>query len=173
MHCSVKTRSKGALLCLVAAFMAACASSPERAATTDRPQLVLAQQPATTSREGHRGTLALTVARELVGTPYRYGGTDPSGFDCSGLVHYSYAQAGISVPRTSQDLFSNSKRINLTDLHPGDLIFFHISQQKISHVGTYDSHNRFIHAPSPGKGVSYASLENPYWRERVVGVGRF
>jgi len=119
------------------------------------------------------GRLALDAARSMLGVAYRYGGTGPRGFDCSGLVQYAYAQAGLKLPRTSQDIFRASQLVNPANLQAGDLVFFTISSKKIAHVGIYADHNRFIHAPSSGKGVSYASLKNPYWKDRLVAVGRF
>ena len=109
----------------------------------------------------------------MLGVPYRYGGVDPSGFDCSGLMQYAFNQAGVKLPRTSRDIFRISQLISPKELQPGDLVFFAISSNKVSHVGIYADHNRFIHAPSSGKGVSYASLDNSYWRQRLVAVGRF
>jgi cell wall-associated NlpC family hydrolase len=88
-------------------------------------------------------------------------------------VHYSYAQAGISLPRTSQAIFRASRLVDPKDRQAGDLVFFTISSKKIAHVGIYAGNSRFIHAPSSGKKVSYASLENPYWKHRLVAVGRF
>jgi len=119
------------------------------------------------------GTMALDTARSMLGVAYRYGGADPRGFDCSGLVQYSYAKAGLKLPRTSQDLFRASQLVNPGNLQAGDLVFFTISSKKIAHVGIYAGNKRFIHAPSSGKGVSYASLKAPYWKNRLVAVGRF
>ena len=118
------------------------------------------------------GQVALATARKLLGTPYRYGGSDPRGFDCSGLVQYSYRQAGVTLARTSRDIFRQSQLINPSHKQPGDLVFFAIAKDKISHVGIYSGSNQFIHSPSSGKGVSYASLDNPYWKSRLIGVGR-
>ena len=109
----------------------------------------------------------------MLGVAYRFGGADPRGFDCSGLVQYSYKQAGLRLPRTTQALFRASQLVDPKHLQAGDLVFFTISSKKIAHVGIYADNNRFIHAPSSGKGVSYASLENPYWKNRLVAVGRF
>ena len=112
-------------------------------------------------------------ARHMLGKPYRFGGSSPRGFDCSGLVQYSYAKAGLKLPRTSQQIFRASQLINPDNLQAGDLVFFTISSKKIAHVGIYADGNRFIHAPSSGKSVSYASLKNPYWKRRLVAAGRF
>jgi cell wall-associated NlpC family hydrolase len=108
----------------------------------------------------------------MVGTPYLYGGASPRGFDCSGLVYYSYRKAGITVPRTSGEQYRQSERVTLSDLRPGDLVFFRLSRNKPSHVGIYAGSGRFIHAPSGGKRVSYASLTDSYWEARVIGAGR-
>ena len=115
---------------------------------------------------------AVAVAERMLGKPYRYGGASPQrGFDCSGLVYYSFKQAGMSAPRTTQSLYDNAFPVEPTALRQGDLLFFRIDG-KISHVGLYVGGNAFVHAPSSGKKVSYASLENPYWRERLIKAGR-
>ena len=108
----------------------------------------------------------------MVGMPYRYGGADPRGFDCSGLVYYSYRKAGMEVPRTGAEKYRKIKRVQAGHLQPGDLVFFTISRDKLSHVGIYAGNGRFIHAPSSGKSVAYASLHNPYWGVRLTGSGR-
>lgn len=115
---------------------------------------------------------AVTIAENLIGTPYRYGGADPRGFDCSGLVYYSYRKAGIPLPRSTTDQYRLSKRIHLSKLRPGDLVFFAISPNKPSHVGIYAGQGKFIHAPSSGKAVSYAYLGNDYWQDKLIGTGR-
>ena len=118
------------------------------------------------------GLTALDAAREMLGVSYRYGGADPRGFDCSGLVQYAFERAGVTLPRTSQEIFRRSQLISPQELQPGDLVFFAIAPSKVSHVGIYAGNRYFIHSPSSGKGVSYADLENPYWQQRLVGVGR-
>jgi cell wall-associated NlpC family hydrolase len=114
----------------------------------------------------------VAVAQQMVGTPYRYGGNTPRGFDCSGLVHYSYTQAGRTVPRSTGAQYSGSRTVPYAQRAPGDLLFFHIDG-KPSHVGIYLGNGRFVHAPSSGKKVEYASLSNDYWSKRLVKVGRF
>jgi len=116
---------------------------------------------------------AVAVARDLVGAPYRYGGATPDGFDCSGLVYYSYGQAGIRVPRTSTEQYRRARPVRMAELRAGDLLFFNVSPRKVSHVGIYLGGGVFIHAPSSGKRVSTTALASPYWRERLVGAGRF
>lgn len=115
---------------------------------------------------------AVTVATRMLGIPYRYGGDSPQrGFDCSGLIHYSFSQAGIHVSRTTDTLYADTFTVEPTGLQEGDLLFFRI-EGKVSHVGLYVGGKRFVHAPSSGKRVSYATLDNPYWRDRLVKAGR-
>jgi cell wall-associated NlpC family hydrolase len=112
------------------------------------------------------------VAMGMVGTRYRYGGTDPlEGFDCSGLVYYAYEQAGYRVPRTSRELFRAARKISIGDADPGDLMFFQ-DQTKLSHVGIYLGDGRFVHAPASGQNVAVGSLESAYYQEHLVAVGR-
>ena len=118
------------------------------------------------------GDAVAQLATQLVGIPYRYGGDHPdSGFDCSGLVFYTYAQHGISVPRTSQALFKASEKIALEQADEGDLVFFQ-DQEKLSHVGIYLGRGLFVHAPSSGSTVSVGSLDAPYYQQHLVAVGR-
>lgn len=118
------------------------------------------------------GLLIAKMARAMLGIAYRYGGDSPvTGFDCSGLVYYSYTENGISVPRTSQDQFRAARKIPLRDATAGDLIFFQ-DQAKLSHVGIYLGDDLFVHAPSSGREVSIASLSAPYYRRHLVAVGR-
>jgi cell wall-associated NlpC family hydrolase len=112
------------------------------------------------------------VAMGMVGTRYRYGGTDPvEGFDCSGLVHYAYRQAGYSVPRTSRELFRAARKIAVGEADPGDLMFFQ-DQTKLSHVGIYLGGGMFVHAPATGQNVAVSSLDLPYYQQHLVAVGR-
>jgi murein DD-endopeptidase len=113
----------------------------------------------------------VAVATDQLGTPYRYGGSKPGGFDCSGLVEYSYAKAGLIVPRTSFEQYRAAQPIDISDAKPGDLLFFRYDR-KISHVGIYLGEDRFIHAPSTGKLVSVASLRDPHYQAHFVRAGK-
>ncbi|NIR96568.1 MAG: C40 family peptidase, partial [Gammaproteobacteria bacterium] len=133
-------------------LLSACGSAPERASDSGYR---------TTSGSAPPPVIAVSVARDMVGVPYRYGGESPrEGFDCSGLVHYSYLRAGLRVPRTTRDQFRRGRPVPRGRLAPGDLLFFRLDGRKVSHVGIYMGNGRFVHAPSSGKTVSIASLGN-------------
>lgn len=113
------------------------------------------------------------IAQSMIGVKYRYGGRHPeTGFDCSGLVYYSHLRAGKTVPRTSQAQYRASIPVSRGSLQEGDLVFFRIRRNRISHVGIYLGNGRFVHAPSTGKKVSITSLNEPYWTKRFVRGGR-
>jgi cell wall-associated NlpC family hydrolase len=152
----------------VAALATGCAGAPT-APPAREPGRVTSEP--RNADEAVGGAIA-DVAMGMVGTRYRYGGTDPiEGFDCSGLVYYSYAQAGYSVPRTSQELFRAARKIAVGEADPGDLMFFQ-DQTKLSHVGIYVGEGMFVHAPASGRNVAIGSLDSPYYREHLVAVGR-
>lgn len=157
---------------LLVALTTACAGTPHpeppAALSTIGPNPSESMVPPATGA----GLIALEEARKMLGVAYRYGGSDPQGFDCSGLIHYAFSRAGVTLPRTSRDIFRSSQLVNPQERQPGDLVFFAISASKVSHVGIYAGHQQFIHAPSSGKGVSYASLDDSYWEQRLVAVGR-
>ncbi|PHM60430.1 C40 family peptidase [Xenorhabdus ishibashii] len=98
-------------------------------------------------------------------TPYRYGGMDRHGIDCSGFVYRTFSDRfNIQLPRTTSEQMNIGTRISKDDLMPGDLVFFKIGSGKSElHVGIYDTNNQFIHA-STSKGVIRSSLDNVYWR---------
>lgn len=116
----------------------------------------------------------IKTARQLLGIPYRYGGSTPkSGFDCSGLVYYSYRQAGLNIPRTSKQQYRQARPVSRRHLQPGDLIFFRSKYGGfVSHVGIYLGKDEFIHAPSSGKKVSINRLDTPYWKKHFYSAGR-
>jgi probable lipoprotein NlpC len=117
----------------------------------------------------------LAAAEAYLGTPYRYGGIDSRGLDCSGLVFLSFRDAlNASVPRTASSLYSWSKKIPPNELSTGDLVFFVTEGAEISHVGIYAGNGRFIHAASAGPktGVMYSRLDESYWKRTFTGAGR-
>ncbi|MCG6967603.1 MAG: C40 family peptidase [Chromatiaceae bacterium] len=115
----------------------------------------------------------IQVAASQVGIPYRYGGNSRRGFDCSGLVQYAHRQAGIEIPRTTESQWASARTPDRRQLLPGDLLFFDVDDKKSRHVAIYEGDGLFIHAPSSGKRVSRASLDNPYWQSRLIGTKTF
>ena len=143
---------------LAAGGLVGCAWEPPHTAT---PGSAVVQDPA---------SRAASVAYEQVGTPYRFGGNSPAGFDCSGLVQYAYARAGITVPRTTTALW-HSTPVARDQMRAGDVLFFDI-EGKMSHVGMYLGEQRFVHAPSSGKTVSVGTLASPYYARAFIRAGR-
>ena len=110
----------------------------------------------------------------MVGRPYRYGGSSPSsGFDCSGLVYFSYRQVGIRLPRSTEDQLRASSPVAPSELRHGDLLFFDQEGKKNSHVGIYLGGGRFVHAPSSGKYVRTDELRSAYWKRHLSETRRF
>jgi cell wall-associated NlpC family hydrolase len=129
--------------------------------------------PAPITAPGGSGDRAAAHAAKMVGKPYRYGGESPSsGFDCSGLVHYSFRQAGVSVPRSTAAQLRASQPVR-GNLRRGDLVFFDQEGKKRSHVGIYLGNGRFVHAPSSGKRVRTDSLDSRYWKKHFDEARRF
>ena len=155
------------LLVLIGTMASACSTRQimPASARNDGGRIVAA---ASNSLAGER---AVAVALEQLGVPYRYGGSAPDGFDCSGLVHYSYARVGKSVPRTTSALWDHAKPVARGDMHVGDILFFRIAG-KMSHVGMYIGNDRFVHAPTTGKVVSIGSLRSDYYRKALIRAGR-
>ncbi len=114
---------------------------------------------------------ATHIAKSMIGQPYRYGGQSPGGFDCSGLVWYSYKQVGVQTARTSRGLRQQAKKISRKNLRAGDLVFFK-GWVRTGHVGMYLGNGRFIHAPSSGKKIKVDRLDHGYWHDHFKSAGR-
>lgn len=114
---------------------------------------------------------AIAVAESNIGVPYHWGGTSPSGFDCSGLVKYSYARAGRTLNRTTAQMFyGNGYRV--WSLQPGDLMFFAPTKaSRPTHVAMYIGSGKMIMASS-SRGVIITTTSNPYWHSRYIGAKR-
>jgi cell wall-associated NlpC family hydrolase len=105
---------------------------------------------------------------------YRRGGRAPAtGFDCSGFVHYVFANVlGLDLPSDSASQFSSGEKIARADMQAGDLVFFHIHGKRVSHVGIYLGDGQFIHAPTTGQRVKVNKLDESYWARRFAGARR-
>ncbi|KPU45440.1 gamma-DL-glutamyl hydrolase precursor [Oxobacter pfennigii] len=113
----------------------------------------------------------ISYSKTLIGVPYVWGGTTPSGFDCSGYTKYVFAKYGITLPRVSSDQYKQGTSIAYNNLRPGDLVFFSLNKNgQISHVGIYIGNSQFINATS-SKGVVISSFTS-YWKNVYVGAKR-
>jgi cell wall-associated NlpC family hydrolase len=112
------------------------------------------------------------TALSLRGVPYRNGGADPKGFDCSGLVWYVFARHGLAVPRTVEDQFRAGDEVRAQELRAGDLVFFTTTGGGASHVGIAVGGDSFVHAPSASGVVRVERLGTDYWSSRFIGGRR-
>jgi len=116
-------------------------------------------------------TKAISVAKTNLGVPYRWGGITPTGFDCSGLVKYSFGKAGVTLPRTAADMFY-TKGYRVSSPQVGDLMFFAPTKaSKPTHVAIYIGSGKMIMASS-SKGVIITYTSNTYWKPRYIGAKR-
>ncbi|MBV2153620.1 C40 family peptidase [Kitasatospora sp. SUK 42] len=127
------------------------ARDAEQRATRGADRLDLGDAPPASER----GAAALAAAVRMIGSPYVYGATGPHAFDCSGLMYYSWRQAGVTLPRTSQAQANAGQRISLSEARPGDLVIFY---RDMHHVGMYAGGGVIVHAPYPGARVRYESV---------------
>jgi cell wall-associated NlpC family hydrolase len=115
------------------------------------------------------GERAALIALEAVGVPYRWGGASPAGgFDCSGLVYWSYGRLGVEVPHSSYALYDLGRPVARSSMKEGDLLFF----SGLGHVGIYIGRGRMVHAPHSGRLVEVVSLRRSSYGGRLVGVRR-
>jgi murein DD-endopeptidase len=124
------------------------------------------------SSVGSVASRAADNALGMLGKPYRHSGNTPAGFDCSGLVQYSYSKAGVNLPRATQAQRREGRPVAATELRRGDLVFFDQEGKKSSHVGIYVGQGRFVHAPSTGGRVRTDGLDATYWRTHFVEARR-
>ena len=139
------------LISLLLTFLPGCAGRPVSSVASDDP--------------------IVRRALRYQGVPYRYGGTTPKGFDCSGLVQYVYRQEGLRIPRTTRGQWQRARKVARSEIAAGDLLFFRMPGKGL-HVGIYVGRERFIHAPSRGKTVRIDPL-GPYWWRHYMGAGRY
>lgn len=136
---------------------------------TQQPVKFVAQPKHKVSRSDDGSTL-VNNALSLQGVPYVFGGTNRSGFDCSGYTQYVFKISGISLPRTSFDQFNSGSKVSRKQLQSGDLVFFTTYAKGSSHVGIYIGGGRFVHASN--SGVRVTSLSDNYYSSRYLGARR-
>lgn len=153
---SCKALLKRSLLCSVIASLSACSSMPEHQGAYGLPETIY-----------YPGKLNTELTRHYSswqGTPYRWGGTDRKGVDCSGLVFITYRDVlGLHIPRTTGQLIDEGIKISSRQMKPGDLVFFRTGNKQ-RHVGIYLDNGEFFHA-SFSKGVVTSNLDSPYWSD--------
>jgi len=119
------------------------------------------------------GPAAAREARQHLGVPYKHGGIDPRGFDCSGLTYYVYNRLGRELPRSAAQQSKKGRRINPRHLRPGDLVFFSTGKgREVTHVGIYLGQKKFIHAPGRGRTVTIAELDSAYFSKNYHSARR-
>ena len=115
----------------------------------------------------------MATAKKYLGTPYKWGGTTPSGFDCSGFVYYVLRSNGIKASRTIATMYKQGTPVKKSELKPGDIVFFQGTYKSgLSHVGIYVGDGKFIHSPHSGEVVSYANLYSDYYVNHYYGACR-
>ncbi|KWA15912.1 peptidase P60 [Burkholderia territorii] len=113
-------------------------------------------------------------ALNMIGVRYRWGGNSPdSGLDCSGFVRYVFQDTlGMSLPRRAEEMSRVGEKVSMSNLKPGDLVFFNTMRRTFSHVGIYIGDNKFVHSPSTGSTVRVDDLDSGYWEKRFTGARR-
>ena len=124
-------------------------------------------------RSGFDGYALAGTALSLRGTPYRNGGADPNGFDCSGFTQFVFSQYGLSLPRAVREQYRVGKSVKPQDLAPGDILFFTTTDPGPSHVAIAIGGDQFVHAPSSTGVVRVEHLSSSYWSPRYLGARRF
>lgn len=113
----------------------------------------------------------MNEAKKYIGIPYRFGGTDVNGFDCSGFIQYVFNRQGIKLPRSADEQYSKGKYVPINSLEPGDLVFFSTYTEGVSHSGIYVGNGDFISATT-SKGIIVSDMKSGYWFERYIGAKR-
>lgn len=142
--------------------------TPQKPAETDPGTVPSVPVPST------NGQLVVETAKKYLGVPYVYGGSSPSGFDCSGLVQYVFRELGVPINRVAADQTAHGTPISKENLQPGDVVFFHNTARysTINHVGIYVGDGNFIHAPQTGEVVKITTLDSGYYARTFVAARR-
>ena len=134
----------------------------------------VAQVDASVAASSGKGSQIAQYALQYVGCPYVYGGSSPSGFDCSGFTTYVMKHFGYSISRTASGQMDNGTSISKSELQPGDLVFFNNgnSSKRATHVGIYTGNGQFVHASTSTTGVIISDLNSSYYSSTYVGARR-
>ena len=128
---------------------------------------------ATSTTGSAAGLSVVDYAKSYIGqSPYVYGGSSPSGFDCSGFTSYVYSQYGVSLNRTAQGQYSNGTAVSKSELQVGDLVMFGTSSSNITHVGIYAGDGQIVHAANRQRGVTMDTINSGYYNNNYVGARR-
>ncbi|MFD2630639.1 NlpC/P60 family protein [Oceanobacillus kapialis] len=144
-------------------------TDPLNQSQSDQKEKKAAQEEKQVKVEGINGGSIVANAHTFVGVPYVWGGTTPTGFDCSGLIQYVFSMQGIETPRTVSDIWNFAAPVESKSV--GDLVFFETYKPGPSHMGIYIGNGKFIHA-GESRGVEVAELSNNYWKDRYIGAKR-
>ena len=140
-----------------------------------KPELPEPLQPFGLEADGKQSYRRFELGRRALsyrGTPYRWGGTRSSGFDCSGFTKYVFGKMGVALKRSSREQYTQGTPVSLSQLKAGDLVFFNTNGSGISHVGIYLGGGKFVHASSGRGRVRVDSLREGYYQKRYVGARR-
>jgi cell wall-associated NlpC family hydrolase len=175
-----RLRASSALLVLIALAASACASSgnsrprpfpgapfPPESTPTSPAEAAVVVPPVAAAPSA-----IVDTAMKLRGVRYRNGGSDPSGFDCSGFVQWVFAKNGVLLARDVREQYGAGQKIGLRDVQPGDLVFFQTVSRGASHVGVAIGADQFVHAPSSTGVVRVERFTAIYWARRFVGARR-
>jgi cell wall-associated NlpC family hydrolase len=160
------------LIVVVAAFSTACATTGATPRPFPGPRPTPAESRVSGAASPVPGTEVIGTALALRGTPYRNGGADLNGFDCSGFVWYVFAQHGLSMPRTVAEQYEVGGKVKPDEMQPGDLVFFRTAGRGATHVGIALGDGEFVHAPSSRGVVRVERLSASYWSDRFLGARR-
>jgi cell wall-associated NlpC family hydrolase len=151
---------------------------------SNAPSLSTTQAPAADSNSGSAKSFlsgmagkagdVVVGALNMIGVRYRWGGNTPdSGLDCSGFVRYVFQDTlGLALPRRAEEMSRIGEKVRVSDLKPGDLVFFNTMRRTFSHVGIYIGDNKFVHSPSTGSTIRVDDMDDGYWEKRFTGARR-